>query len=247
MSAATSTPAPSARGPASAPSLLAEHLPLGIELLADMILRPHFDAGRPRAREGGGAAGAGRGARHARRDIIFDDLWAAAYPDQPLGRSILGDEDEHRRDRRSTISTAGGPSRYRAGSLYLVAAGKVDHDALVALAEARFADLPEGVIDPPEPARFAGGARVGPARAPTRPISPSPIAGAGAARPRLLCGAPVRRPGRRRRLVAAVPGGARGARARLYGLGVAPVPIATPASSTSMPRPRAARPPPPRR
>src|SRR3954469_26053645 len=26
-------------------SLLAEHLPLGIELLSDMVLRPHFDAG----------------------------------------------------------------------------------------------------------------------------------------------------------------------------------------------------------
>ena len=31
-------------------------------------------------------------ARDTPGDIIFDDLWTAAYPDQPLGRSILGDE-----------------------------------------------------------------------------------------------------------------------------------------------------------
>ena len=51
--------------------------------------------------------------------------------------------------------------QYRAGSLALVAAGKVDHAALVALAEARFGDLPTGTIPAPDPARFTGGDRVG--------------------------------------------------------------------------------------
>ena len=108
-----------------------------------MILRPHFDAGRPRAREGGRAAGAGRGARHAVRHHLRRPLGgrlsrSAARPLDPRRRG------EHRRDRASTISHAWRTERYRAGSLYLVAAGKVDHDALVALAEARFADLPAG-------------------------------------------------------------------------------------------------------
>jgi len=47
----------------------------------------------------------------------------------------------------------------------LVAAGKIDHDALVALAQTRFAGLPEGVIDPAEAARFGGGVRAGGGRA----------------------------------------------------------------------------------
>ena len=138
-------------------SLLAEHLPLGLELISDMILRPHF-AIDDLAREKEVVLQELGEARDTPSDIIFDDLWMAAYPDQPLGRSILGDEasigwialedlDGWRND------------FYRAGSLTLVAAGKVDHDDLVRLAEARFAGLPEGAIEPPEAARFGGGAR----------------------------------------------------------------------------------------
>ncbi|HYN47111.1 MAG TPA: pitrilysin family protein [Allosphingosinicella sp.] len=144
-------------------SLLAEHLPLGIELLADMILRPHFDPA-DLAREKEVVLQELGEARDTPSDIIFDDLWAAAFPDQPLGRSILGDEDSIAAIELADLH-AWRAERYRAGSLYLVAAGKVDHRALVALAEARFAGLPPGVIDPPQPAHFAGGVRSGGGRA----------------------------------------------------------------------------------
>jgi predicted Zn-dependent peptidase len=143
-------------------SLLAEHLPLGIELIADMILAPRFDPA-DLAREKEVVLQELGEARDTPSDI-FDDLWMAAWPDQPLGRSILGDEaslaaigldDLHawRRD------------QYRGGGLILVAAGKVDHAALVALAEARFAGLGEGRIDAAAGAHFAGGVRAGAARA----------------------------------------------------------------------------------
>ena len=144
-------------------SLLAEHLPLGIELLADMILRPHFEPA-DLAREKEVVLQELGEARDTPSDIIFDDLWAAAFPDQPLGRSILGDE--------ASIAVIGlddlhawRTDLYRAGSLTLVAAGKVDHEALVALAEARFAGLPEGEIAAAEAPSFAGAARNGGARA----------------------------------------------------------------------------------
>src|SRR3954471_9271872 len=144
-------------------SLLAEHLPLGIELLSDMVLRPHFDEA-DLVREKEVVLQELGEARDTPSDIIFDDLWSAAYPEQPLGRSILGDEASI-----ASISAddlhAWRTDLYRAGSLTLVAAGKVDHDALVALAEARFAGLTEGVIAPPEAAQFAGTARAGGARA----------------------------------------------------------------------------------
>jgi predicted Zn-dependent peptidase len=140
-------------------SVMAEHIPLGLELIADMILRPHFsevDLDREKdvvLQELGEA-------RDTPNDIIFDDLWSAAFADQPLGRSVLGDEasieaitidDLH--DWRL--------GQYRAGSLYLVAAGKVDHERLVEHAATLFADLPAGMIAPPEPAHFTGGNRVG--------------------------------------------------------------------------------------
>jgi predicted Zn-dependent peptidase len=138
-------------------SLLAEHLPLGIELLSDMVLRPHFEPA-DLAREKEVVLQELGEARDTPSDIIFDDLWSAAYPEQPLGRPILGDE--------ASIAAIGlddlhswRTDLYRAGSLTLVAAGKVDHDALVALAEARFAGLPEGTIAAAEPGRFAGTVR----------------------------------------------------------------------------------------
>ncbi|WP_114953489.1 M16 family metallopeptidase [Sphingosinicella terrae] len=144
-------------------SLLAEHLPLGIELIADLVLRPRFDPA-DLIREKEVVLQELGEARDTPSDIIFDELWSAAYPDQPLGRSVLGEE--------TSIAAIGVDDlydwqrgQYRAGSLYLVAAGKVDHDALVRLAEAHFAGLPQGSIAAPEPARFIGGVRAGRGRA----------------------------------------------------------------------------------
>ena len=144
-------------------TLLAEHLPLGIELIADMILRPHFRA-EDLTREKEVVLQELGEARDTPSDIIFDDLWATAWPDQPLGRSVLGDEASVG---TITVDDLHGwrSERYRGGSLILVAAGKVDHEELVRLAEARFGDLPEGVIAPAEPATFIGGRRASRPRA----------------------------------------------------------------------------------
>ena len=144
-------------------SLLAEHLPLGIELIADMILSPRFDPA-DLVREKEVVLQELGEARDTPSDIIFDDLWMAAWPDQPLGRSILGDETSLAAITLDDLH-AWRTGQYRAGSLILVAAGKVDHDALVALAEARFAGLPEGEIGQAPAASFAGGVRAGAARA----------------------------------------------------------------------------------
>ena len=144
-------------------SLLAEHLPLGIELIADLILRPRFDPA-DLVREKEVVLQELGEARDTPNDIIFDELWAAAYPDQPLGRSVLGDEASIAAIEVDDLH-GWRLGQYRAGSLYLVAAGKVDHDALVRLAEPHFAGLPDGIIAAPEPARFVGGVRAGRARA----------------------------------------------------------------------------------
>jgi predicted Zn-dependent peptidase len=144
-------------------SVLAEHVPLAVELIADLIQRPHFAAAELEREKDVVLQELGE-ARDTPNDIIFDDLWSAAFDNQPLGRPVLGDETsieaitlEDLHDWRR--------GQYRAGSLYLVAAGKVAHDELVALAAERFADLPAGSLADPEPARFTGGARVGRAKA----------------------------------------------------------------------------------
>jgi predicted Zn-dependent peptidase len=140
-------------------SVMAEHIPLGVELIADMILRPLFAPAELEREKDVVLQELGE-ARDTPNDIIFDDLWAAAFAEQPLGRSVLGDEasiaaitvDDLHEWRRS---------QYCTGSLALVAAGKVDHAALVALAEQHFDGLPTDAIDTAEPARFTGGDRVG--------------------------------------------------------------------------------------
>jgi predicted Zn-dependent peptidase len=140
-------------------SVLAEHVGLGIEIIADMILQPHFTEAELEREKDVVAQELGE-ARDTPSDIIFDDLQAAAFADQPLGRSVLGDETslaaitiEDLKDWRD--------SQYRGGGLSLVAAGKVRHDELVALADRHLAAIPAGTIEPAKPARFTGGDRVG--------------------------------------------------------------------------------------
>lgn len=140
-------------------SVMAEHIPLGIELIADMIQRPHFTAEEIEREKLVVLQELGE-ARDTPSDIIFDDLQSVAFADQPLGWSILGQEESIANigvdDLHSWRS-----DRYRAGSLSLVAAGKVSHGQLVELAECHFGDLRAGRLELNGTARFTGGTRVG--------------------------------------------------------------------------------------
>lgn len=140
-------------------SVLAEHIPLGVELISDMILRPHFTPAELEREKDVVLQELGE-ARDTPSDIIFDDLQSAAFADQPIGRSILGDEE--------SIAAIGVDdlnnwrvNNYRAGSVSLVAAGKLNHALLVELAERCLGDLPSGTVSEFAPARFTGGDRVG--------------------------------------------------------------------------------------
>jgi predicted Zn-dependent peptidase len=144
-------------------SVLAEHVPLGVELVSDLVLKPHFAAADLEREKDVVLQELGE-ARDTPSDIIFDELWSAAFSDQPLGRPVLGDETSiaaiavgDLQDWRSGLC--------RGGGLLLVGAGKIEHRRLVELAEAHLGGLPAGTVEPPEPARFTGGTRVGRAAA----------------------------------------------------------------------------------
>jgi predicted Zn-dependent peptidase len=140
-------------------SALPEHVGLGVELISDMIRRPDFAEAELEREKDVVLQELGE-ARDTPNDIIFDDLHQAAFADQPLGRSVLGDEDSIA---AIVVDDLHGwrTDQYRAGSLSLVAAGKVDHDILVTLAERWFGDLGDGKAPAPDPAHFTGGNRVG--------------------------------------------------------------------------------------
>ena len=84
---------------------------------------------------------------------IFDWLQEASYPDQPLGRPILGPADRIARydagDLRRFVTGHYGP-----GQMILAASGAVQHDMLVTLAEALFGHLPTLIMPPAAPAQF---------------------------------------------------------------------------------------------
>src|SRR3954447_2930148 len=106
-------------------AVLAEHVPLAVELISDMILKPHFDTAALEREKDVVLQELGE-ARDTPSDIIFNDLWSAAFGEQALGRPVLGDEVSIEAIALTDLH-AWREQRYRAGSLYLVAAGKVDH------------------------------------------------------------------------------------------------------------------------
>jgi predicted Zn-dependent peptidase len=108
--------------------LLAKDLPLGVDLVADLVSNPRFDEG-DLAREKEVVLQELGEARDTPDDIVFDHLQEAAYPDQGLGRSILGDEATLARISRDDL-VQWQAAHYAPQRLALVVAGKVDHAAL---------------------------------------------------------------------------------------------------------------------
>jgi predicted Zn-dependent peptidase len=141
-------------------TLLAPDLPLGVHLLADMARRPHFEPKHLELEKKVVLQELAE-ARDTPSDIVFDHLQDAAFPGQPLGRSVLGTETTIREiavdDLDRWLVEHYGPS-----DLVLVAAGKLEHQQLVDLAEAAFGEMPPSARTAPESAAFIGGQRFEP-------------------------------------------------------------------------------------
>ncbi|WP_442679635.1 M16 family metallopeptidase [Sphingomonas sp. ASY06-1R] len=122
--------------------LLAADLPLGVEIIADLIRAPHFDAAELEREKSVVLAELGE-ARDTPDDIVFDHLQAAAFPGQSLGRPVLGDETSIA---AIDVTALHGwlAGQYRPEALVLAAAGKIDEDAFLRQAEARFGDMAPG-------------------------------------------------------------------------------------------------------
>jgi predicted Zn-dependent peptidase len=134
---------------------LASDLALGSELIADLVRNADLDAEELERERHVVLAELGE-ARDTPDDIIFDHLQAAAFPGQQLGEAVLGDE--------TSIAAIDVPAmrrwiaeQYRPEGLVFAAAGKVDEEALLKLAESLFGDMAPGAPAAPAPARFAGG------------------------------------------------------------------------------------------
>ena len=135
--------------------MLAGDLPLALDIVADILQHSTFDA-EELTRERAVVLQEIGQAEDTPDDIVFDHFQWAAYPDQPMGRPVLGKAEIVSRLSGDTLR--GYMQRhYAPGHLVLAAAGAVDHEQLVTLARKAFVALPAGGATEPEPTRYVGG------------------------------------------------------------------------------------------
>ncbi|TDQ61326.1 putative Zn-dependent peptidase [Phaeovulum veldkampii DSM 11550] len=112
---------------------------LALDVISDIVLNPVFDAREIEVERHVILQEIGQ-ALDTPDDIIFDWLQEAAYPDQAMGRTILGPAEQvsafDRADLAGFVAEHYGPDQ-----MILSAAGAVDHDAIVRQAEAIFGAL----------------------------------------------------------------------------------------------------------
>lgn len=137
--------------------VLGGDVPLALDVISDILLNPVFDESEIEVERGVILQEIGQ-ALDTPDDVIFDWLQDEAYPDQPIGRTILGPEERvrsfSREDLRRFVTEHYGPSQ-----MILSAAGDVDHDAIVRMAEDLFGGLEARVANVPSAAAFKGGER----------------------------------------------------------------------------------------
>jgi predicted Zn-dependent peptidase len=135
--------------------ILKENLPLAVDIIADILQEPLIDA-QELGRERTVVLQEIMQAQDTPDDIIFDRFQETAFPKQALGRPVLGAPDLIEAMSRDVLAGYM-QSHYGAPRMILAAAGQVDHDALVAMAEAAFDRLPPPSPREREPARYRGG------------------------------------------------------------------------------------------
>jgi len=119
---------------------LSEHLPLGFDVISDLLCNSVFDASELE-RERGVVLQEIGAAEDTPDDVVFDMLQETAFPEQSLGRPILGRADSLARVGRDHLKGFMA-ELYDAPHMIITAAGDVDHARLVELANEHFGVLP---------------------------------------------------------------------------------------------------------
>ncbi|MEM6621380.1 MAG: pitrilysin family protein [Pseudomonadota bacterium] len=137
--------------------VLGEHGGLALDILADILRNPSLEQGEIETERGVILQEIGQ-VLDTPDDVIFDWLQETAYPDQPMGRAILGPPERVRAFGRGDLVNFIG-RHYTPERMILAAAGDVDHDALCRQAEALFGDMTPGAAPHKQPGAYRGGER----------------------------------------------------------------------------------------
>jgi predicted Zn-dependent peptidase len=135
--------------------VLADDVPLAVDLLADILQHSVFDE-EELARERGVVLQEIGQVQDTPDDLVFDQFQETAFPGQALGRSILGPSEIVAAMPRTALvdymARHYGPKR-----MVLAAAGKIEHERVVELADQLFQALPAAGDDQGEAAEYRGG------------------------------------------------------------------------------------------
>jgi predicted Zn-dependent peptidase len=135
--------------------VLKEDVRLAGDILSDILQNSLFDQ-RELDREQQVIVQEIGAARDNPDDHVFDLFQSAAFPDQPIGRTILGTVDSVNGFDPDSIR-AYMRRNYVGNHMVICAAGAIDHDQLVDIAGERFRDLKREGAPEPEQARYVGG------------------------------------------------------------------------------------------
>jgi predicted Zn-dependent peptidase len=135
--------------------ILKDDVPLAVDILSDILRDSTFDPVELEREQHVILQEIGA-AYDTPDDRVYDLFTEAAYPDQPIGRSILGTPQ--------TVQSVVSPmldrylgEHYRGPSMVLAAAGALEHDRIVELVGERLGDLPASPDGRPNAAKYRGG------------------------------------------------------------------------------------------
>jgi predicted Zn-dependent peptidase len=135
--------------------VLKEDAGLALDILADILQHSTFEADELERERTVILQEIGQ-ANDTPDDIVFDYFQERAYPDQAMGRPVLGSPKIIRKlSRKSVVSYL--KDHYGASRMVLSAAGNLDHDRFVELADKLLSGMPAERAVATEPARYVGG------------------------------------------------------------------------------------------
>ncbi|NMM43715.1 insulinase family protein [Rhodospirillaceae bacterium KN72] len=135
--------------------VLADDLPLAVDIVADILQNPSFDPQELERERGVILQEIGQ-CFDTPDDIVYDRFQEVAYPDQAMGRPVLGTVDTVKAMPRESIQGFM-TNRYAGENMVLCAAGKVDHDSFVDLAREKFKTVGPARDTDITPSRYTGG------------------------------------------------------------------------------------------
>jgi predicted Zn-dependent peptidase len=139
-------------------SVLKSDVPLALDVLSDILSNPSFDPAELKREQNVIVQEIGA-TEDTPDDLVFDYLQSSAFPDQPMGRSILGTPESvcsfKDRNLRAYLSR-----NYRAPDMVVAATGAIEHGAVVAEVDRMFGQFNGPPAPTPQSARFDGRARL---------------------------------------------------------------------------------------